>query len=181
MKRPSLFTALTNTMNAIGSLLVLLIMGVILTDVIGRGLFHDPLSGTPEIVAMSIAAIVFLQFPSTLRAGRVIATDGFMDWLHARSVKAGEYLEAAYHVLGGVMFTVVCVHVVPLALSAWEDNEFYGNIGVFTFPKWPVLSVIALGSAVMALQYFVLAVQFVRAGRRNERLMHVDLASKVVS
>ena len=173
--------ALTNGMNAIGSIMVLFIMVVILTDVVGRGLFKSPLSGTAEIVAMSIAAIVFLQFPSTLRAGRVIATDGFMDWVHSRSVRAEQFLLAAYHLLGGAMFVVVCRYVTPLVVSVWEGNEFYGNIGVFTFPKWPVFAIIAFGSAVMALQYFVLAGQFVGAGIRRERLIEIDPATKVVS
>ena len=63
-------------MNALGTLLVLFVMVVILADVIGRTALRAPLGGTSEIVAMSIAAIVFLQFPSTLRAGRVIRSDG---------------------------------------------------------------------------------------------------------
>jgi TRAP-type mannitol/chloroaromatic compound transport system permease small subunit len=182
MKRESSPLAiLTSGMNAIGTILVLFIMIVILTDVIGRGLFRAPLSGTVEIVSMSIAAIVFLQFPSTLRAGRVIATDGFIDWLHERSVRAEQFCLAAYHLLGGIMFSVVCRYVVPLVIGVWNDNEFYGNIGVFTFTKWPVFSIIAFGSAVMALQYFVLAWQFVGAGIRRERLLEVDPAARVVS
>jgi len=173
--------ALTSAMNAIGTVMVLFIMAVILIDVLGRALFRNPLEGTPEIVAMSIAAIVFLQFPSTLRAGRVIQTDGFLDWVHGRSVGAEQYLLAVYHVLGGLMFVVVCSFVWPLTVGVFANKEFYGNIGVFTFPKWPVFGIIVFGSAVMALQYFVLALQYVGAGRRGEPLMTVDPASKVVS
>lgn len=173
--------ALTSAMNAIGTVLVLFIMVVILVDVLGRALFKAPLSGTAEIVAMSIAAIVFLQFPSTLRAGRVIQTDGLLEWVGARSVRAEQYLLAAYHVLGGAMFVVVSAFVAPLALGVWRNAEFYGNIGVFAFPKWPVFAVIAFGSAVMALQYFVLAAHYVGAGARRVRLMTIDPATKVMS
>jgi len=173
--------ALTNAMNALGTVMVLFIMAVIVTDVMGRALFRAPLSGTAEIVAMLIAAIVFLQFPSTLRAGRVIQTDGLLEWIGARSVRTEQFLLALYHLLGGIMFVVVAAYVWPLVLGVWRNAEFYGNIGVFTFPKWPVFGIIAFGCSVMAIQYFVLALRFVGAGRRRVRLLTVDPASKVVS
>jgi len=173
--------ALIALMNALGTALVLLIMLVILADVLGRFLFANPLEGTAEIVAMSIAAIVFLQFPSTLRAGRVINTDAFLAWVARRSVRAEQWLLGAYHALGAAMFTVVCLHVRPLLAGAWEGNEFYGNIGVFTFPKWPVFAVITFGSGVMAVQYLALAWAHARAGARGERLMTIDPATRVLS
>ena len=130
---------------------------------------------------MSIAVVVFLQFPSTLRAGRVIAADGLVEWVGKRSIRWEQWLLAAHHVLGGVMFTIVCTHVYPLARGAVASGDFYGSLGVFTFPKWPVYSIITFGCAVMALQYIVLAVQYVQAGRRGERLIEVDPANKVMS
>ena len=173
--------ALAGVMNITGTLMVLVIMAVILVDVFGRFLFSRPLPGTPEIVAMSIAVVVFLQFPSTLRAGRVIAADGLVEWIGKRSICWEQWLLAAHHVLGGVMFIVVCTHVFPLARGAFANGDFYGSLGVFTFPKWPVFAVITFGCAVMALQYLVLAVQYVMAGRRGVRLIEVDPANKVMS
>ncbi len=181
MKGFSPLGMLAAAMNAAGTLMVLVIMVVILVDVFGRFLFARPLPGTPEIVAMSIAVIVFLQFPSTLRAGRVIATDGFLDWVGKRSIRAEQWLLAAYHVLGGVMFVVVSSHVWPLARGMYANGDFYGSLAVFTFPKWPVYGIIAFGCAVMALQYAVLAWQYVNAGVRRERLFEIDPANKVLS
>lgn len=182
MKSPSSpLAALAAGMNAVGTVLVLLVMLVILLDVMGRLVFNQPLEGTAQIVAMSIAAIVFLQFPNTLRAGRVISADGFLDWLAARSVRAEQWLLALYHLLGGGMFAVVCFHVSMLLAAAWVDKEFYGNVGVFTFPKWPVLAIIAFGCAVMTLQYLVLARSFLGAGRRRVRLMAVDPTTRMLS
>ena len=172
---------LAAVMNATGTLMVLVIMAVILVDVFGRFLFARPLPGTPEIVAMSIAVIVFLQFPSTLRAGRVIATDGFLDWVGQRSIRAEQWLLALYHLLGGSMFVVVSSHVWPLARGMFASGDFYGSLAVFTFPKWPVYSIIAFGCAVMAMQSVVLAVQYIGAGLRHERLFEIDPANKVLS
>ena len=172
---------LAAAMNAAGTGLVLVIMAVMLTDVGGRFLFGEPLAGTAEIVSMSIAAIVFLQFPSTLRAGRVINADGFLEWVAARSIRTEQWLLAAYHLLGGAMFVIVTMHVSPMLQGVYSGDEFYGNVGVFTFPKWPVFAVIAFGAAVMALQYFVLAGCFVRSGWRGLRFMTIDPALRVLS
>lgn len=172
---------LAAVMNAVGTCLIFVIMAVMLIDVGGRFLFNDPFEGTAEIVAMSISAIVFLQFPSTLRAGRVINTDGFLGWIGARSIRAEQWLLGVYHLIGAAMFVVVTVYVWPLARAAWASDEFYGNIGVFTFPKWPVFFVIAFGSGVMALQYLTLAAGYASAGWRRQRLIDIDPATRVLS
>ena len=44
MSPARLFDGLTRGMNALGTCLVLFIMGVVLADVIGRGLFSRPLT-----------------------------------------------------------------------------------------------------------------------------------------
>jgi TRAP-type C4-dicarboxylate transport system permease small subunit len=173
--------ALAKGMNACGTLMVLVIMAVILIDVFGRFFFKKPLPGTPEIVAMSIAVIVFLQFPSTLRAGRVIAADGLLEWVGNRSIRWEQWLLAAYHLLGGLMFAVVTRYVWPLVQNAYAQSDYYGSLSVFTFPKWPVFAIITFGCAVMSLQYVVLAVQYFGAGRRRERLFEIDPAMKVLS
>jgi TRAP-type C4-dicarboxylate transport system permease small subunit len=172
--------ALTAAMNAAGTVLVLVVMGVILVDIGGRFLFARPLPGTPEIVAMSIAAIVFLQFPSTLRAQRVIAAEGLVEWLGARSVRAEQWLLALHHAAGGAMFAIVCRFVWPLVREAHASQDYYGSLAVFTFPKWPVFAVIAFGSAVMTLQYLLLAGRFARAGWVRRRAFAVDPAAKML-
>jgi TRAP-type C4-dicarboxylate transport system permease small subunit len=173
--------ALVASMNAAGSCLVLLIMVVILVDVFGRFLFNKPLPGTPEIVAMSIVAVVYLQFPSTLRAHRVINSDGFLTCIAARSVRCEQYLLAGYHALGGMMFLIVCRYVAPLAAEVFDNGDYYGTPSVFSFPKWPVYAVVAFGCAIMALQYVVLTVEYARAGWGGRQLFEVDPAMKVLS
>lgn len=181
MKGASPLGVLAAAMNGIGSMMILVVMAVILIDIVGRFLFKQPLAGTPEIVAMSIAAIVFLQFPSTLRAGRVIAADGLLDLIGRRSIRWEQWLLALYHLLGGFMFAVVCVYVFGLTRGALAADDYYGSLSVFTFPKWPVYAVISFGCSVMVLQYIVLAAEYFAAGRRRERLLEVDLANKVLS
>jgi TRAP-type C4-dicarboxylate transport system permease small subunit len=177
----SAFGRMTRVMNVLGTGMVIFIMLVVLTDVAGRFLFKKPLTGTPEIVAMSIAVIVYLQFPSTLRAGRVISADGLVEMLGKRSVRAEQWLLAFHHLVGSAMFSTTCYFVWPLVVKAWVGNDFYGTVSMFAFPKWPIYGVIAFGSAMMAIQYLLLTIGLVRAGARNERLFEVDPANKVLS
>jgi TRAP-type C4-dicarboxylate transport system permease small subunit len=177
----ALFGRLTSAMNALGTCMVLFIMLVVLADVLGRFLFSSPLSGTPEIVAMSIAVVVYLQFPNTLRAGRVIAADGLAGVLAARSVRAEQWLLAFHHLAGAAMFAIAAWYVAPLVAKAWRGGDFYGSVALFSFPKWPVYAVVLFGCAVMALQYLALVWGLARAGLKRERLLPIDPAHKVLS
>lgn len=181
MSPARLFDALTRGMNALGTCVVLFIMGVVLTDVIGRSLFSQPLTGTAEMVAMSIAVVVFLQFPSTLAAGRVIAADGMVEWLGRRSVRAEQWLLAVHHAIGGVLFGIAAFYVWPLLRIAMASGDYYGNPAMFAFPKWPILAVICFGASVMAIQYGVMTIGFVRAGWQRRQFIVIDPANKVVS
>lgn len=179
--RESLFGRFIRLMNVAGTCMVLVIMLVILVDIGGRFLLSRPLTGTPEIVAMSIAVIVYLQFPSTLRAGRVISADGLLDWVGKRSVRWEQWILALHHLAGGLMFMIASGFVVPLVVRAWGSDDFYGTTSMFAFPKWPVLGVIAFGCGMMALQYFILTAQLIGAGRRGVRLIEIDPATKALS
>ena len=161
---------LVGAMNATGTALVLVVMAVILADVLGRLLLSRPLPGTPEIVAMSIAAIVFLQFPSTLRAGRVIAADGLLGLVGRRRPRLQRAVLALHHAVGAAMFAIVCRFVVPRVADAHADQDYYGSLSVFTFPKWPVFAIVAFGAGVMALQYALIAATHARAAWRGEPL-----------
>lgn len=173
---------LSELMNALGGVMILVIMVVILVDVLGRFLFSRPLPGTPEIVAMSIAAIVFMQFPNTLRAGRVISADGFLQFVGARSIRAEQALQALFHLCGGILFAIVAYYVWVLLRRCFLDGDYYGTLALFTFPKWIVMTVITLGCVVMACQYLMLAIKFVIGAVHGCRLIaDADVTTKVVS
>jgi TRAP-type mannitol/chloroaromatic compound transport system permease small subunit len=182
MLPPSWFGRLTAVMNVIGSCLIIFVMLIILADVCGRYFFSQPVRGVPEMVAMSIAAIVFLQFPHTLRAGRVIFTDGFLNWLARAHPRTEQSVLGVYHLLGAGMFAVIVWALVPLLRRTIETNDFFGVTGVFTFPKWPAHTIILIGAAVMTIQYFTLAVAFFRAAAQARRLnADLDPSERVVS
>ena len=70
---------ITSVLNIAGTLLIVGVMILVNSDVIGRGMFNAPISGVPEIVSMSIVAIVFLQVAQAFRKGRLTRSEAFIN------------------------------------------------------------------------------------------------------
>jgi len=146
--------ALTTVLNAIGTLLIVGVMLAINLDVLSRSLFGQPVSGVPEIVSMSIVAIVFLQIGHSLRVGGLTRAEILLDRLPLR-VRAG--LEAFYCLVGAGLCVVLFQGVVPLFERAWTRNVFVGAIGDFTAPTWPVRLIVLIGIVALGLQFLARA------------------------
>ncbi|MEM9975783.1 MAG: TRAP transporter small permease subunit [Pseudomonadota bacterium] len=145
--------ALTAGANVAGSALILALVALIAADVAGRNLFGAPVSGVPEMVSLSIVAIVFLQAPQALRAGRFTRSDGVIDALHARAPGVARALETVFDLIGiGVVSAILYTHW-PIFVRSWERGDFVGAVGDFTAPTWPVKAMLALGAALLALQF----------------------------
>ncbi|HYP85490.1 TRAP transporter small permease [Variovorax sp.] len=144
-------------LNAAGTVLIGFIMVVINVDVFGRFLFGKPLTGVTEMVIASIAAIVFLQFADTLRAGRIIQADALLRLLQARLPRGYHALQALFHLLGALTFSVILYATVPFLQRAIASGDTYGNPAVFSLPKWPVRAIMIVGCAAVLLQFLLLA------------------------
>lgn len=152
-----------DVMNAIGSLVIGAVMLLMCADVLLRDLARRPIDGVAELVATSIIVVVFLQLPATLRHGRMVRADLFLDPFVVRRPRAGLYLRAFYSLCGAFACGVIAYATWPLLARAWVDAEFLGVQGVFTFPTWPMRAVVVLGGALAALQYLLLALRDMRA------------------
>ena len=151
---------LTMAFNVIGTLLIVALMLLINADVIGRGVFLSPISGVPEIVSMSIVAIVFLQVAQAFRMGRFTRTDALLNALENRLPRARAALELLF--CGAGLFIIVALlnASYPLFVKAYDRGTFVGTVGDFIAPIWPVKLVIVVGCVMLALQ---LALAFIRA------------------
>jgi TRAP-type C4-dicarboxylate transport system permease small subunit len=114
------------------------------------------------MVAASIIVIVFLQLPSTVRHDRMSRADLFLDPFLARRPRGGRWLRAVFALAGVVACAIIAYATWPLLTRSWTNSEFIGVEGVFTFPTWPMRFVVALGAALAALQYLLLAWQDLR-------------------
>ena len=148
-----LLDAVTLACNVCGTVLILALMVLIGSDVAGRNLFGAPISGVPELVSLSIVAIVFLQAPQALRSGKMTRSTALADVLSKRLPGVARGLETLYDVMGMGVVAAILYATWPLFSKAWARGEFVGAIGDFTAPTWPVKAMILLGSSILILQF----------------------------
>jgi TRAP-type C4-dicarboxylate transport system permease small subunit len=144
---------------AAGSLLVLALVLLVDGDILGRELFAAPVRGTSELLALSIVAILFLQLPETVRAGRLARSELLLDRLRTRRPRLAHALDAAIHGLGAAVFLLLAIAVAPAALEAWREGLYVGAAGDFTAPIWPVRLVTVAGAALTALVFAEIALR----------------------
>jgi TRAP-type C4-dicarboxylate transport system permease small subunit len=152
------FTALLLGLNSIGTLWIFVLMVVINIDVIGRTLFTAPLPGVPELVKLSIVAIVFLQIGHTLASGRITRVDSVVAGLERKGPRLAAVLEGVYSLIGAAFFIVLLWACTPLFVRAWQRGDYAGIEGYVTYPYWPVYLILLIGSACAAVQYVLFAI-----------------------
>ncbi|MEP3280488.1 MAG: TRAP transporter small permease subunit [Stappiaceae bacterium] len=144
---------LTQGANICGSLLISALVVLIGADVLGRNLFNTPISGVPELVTLSIVAIVFLQAPQALKAGRMTRSDAVISQINRRLPKVGSALETLFDLLAIIVVGAILYATYPIFTRAFARSEFIGAAGDFTAPVWPVKLMILIGGTLLALQF----------------------------
>ncbi|PCH65591.1 MAG: hypothetical protein COC12_14350 [Rhodobacteraceae bacterium] len=142
----------TTGLNVIGTLLIVAIMVLVNWDVIGRGMFNAPVSGVPEIVSMSIVAIVFLQIAQTFRKGRLTRTEAVLGFVEKRAPRLRIALELGFSLAAIALVWQILSASTPLFVKSWVRGTYEGTIGDFTAPIWPVKLIILIGCAALLVQ-----------------------------
>lgn len=154
---PTLLRALdtcTQAANVVGSVLISLLVLLIGADVLGRNIFGAPISGVPEMVKLSIVAIVFLQAPQALKAGRMTRSDALINKINARFPKVGGSMETLFDLLAMSVMGAIIYASYPIFIKSWARADFVGAMGDFTAPTWPVKLMVLIGTALLLLQFF---------------------------
>lgn len=141
-------------MNSLATVWAFLLAVVILVDVVGRSFFGQPLQGTKEIVANSIVAIVFLQFPLAVRDGAFLRTTLLYD---AFSKFTRKLVDVAGYVIGLALFGAMAYGGWPDMMIGWEIGEFEGE-GAFRVPVYPIRTIIVVLSGLCAFGFALLVV-----------------------
>jgi TRAP-type mannitol/chloroaromatic compound transport system permease small subunit len=171
--RPSLLERAVIVMNAIGSLWVLLLVLLIDADAFGRTLFNAPIAGMIELVAVSLAVIVFCQLADTIRLGKLTRSDTYLARF-AAGVFFGRVIVAGFELLGAIVMALILAGTTPLLIQSYQRGYFIGVRGVFTFPDWPLRAVVVIGATAALFCFVVRAAQVWRgalephASRENE-------------
>jgi TRAP-type mannitol/chloroaromatic compound transport system permease small subunit len=153
---PTLLRALdacTQAANVVGSVLISLLVLLIGADVLGRNIFGAPISGVPEMVKLSIVAIVFLQAPQALKAGRMTRSDALINKINARFPKVGGSMETLFDLLAMLVTGAIIYASYPIFVKSWTRSDFVGAMGDFTAPTWPVKLMVLIGAALLLLQF----------------------------
>lgn len=145
-------------LNVVGTLLIVALMILVNADVIGRTAFLSPISGVPEIVSMSIVAIVFLQIAQAFRMGSFTRTDAFLSVLARRTPKVRHALELIYTLAALALIWFLFKASYPLFQKSWDRDTYIGTVGDFTAPIWPIKLIILIGCAALILQLLAAAV-----------------------
>lgn len=152
------------TLNAIGSLWVLVLVLLICADSFGRSFFSHPIEGVVEMVAVSMAVIVFCQLADTVRLGKLTRSDTLLAIFAGNRIRGGRAVLVFFDLLGALVMAMIVYGMFPLVIEAYERGYYLGNRGLFTFPEWPLKAIVVLGAAVSLLCFLVRSVNSWRNG-----------------
>jgi len=162
VSRPSAIVSLLHSsvvvLNAIGSLWVLLLVILICSDALGRSFFNHPIDGVTELVAVTMAVIVFCQLADTVRLGKLTRSDAFLSTLEASNSTLAALVVISFDILGIAVMVCIIWGTTPLLIESIERGYYIGEQGVFTLPDWPIKAIVVLGSVACALCFLVRAV-----------------------
>src|SRR5574340_1212361 len=129
---------LMTVLNAIGTAWIGVITVLISCDILGRVLFNSPIIGVPEIVKVSVVAIVWLQMSHTLKIGGHIRSDVILDRL---SSKGRAFIDLIASLLGAFVFGLLVYAGWDNMIEAWRIGEFEGELPV-RVPTYPVRTIV---------------------------------------
>lgn len=159
MKNRFSFNIVTSTMNSIGTAWVFVLLIMINLDIFSRFLFNRPIRGVPEIVSLSIVALVFMQIAHTLKVGRLTRAETLLNVLRAKTPRVAGFLEGVFYLVGAALFALILQGSYPMLIKAWKIDEYVGAQGDFMAPVWPVKLIILIGSAAAIIQFLIMAAQ----------------------
>ena len=150
-------------LNAFGSLWVLCIVLMICSDSFGRSFFNSPFDGVNEIVAVSMAFVVFCQLADTIRLDKLTRSDSFLPRMQASRLLLARVVVCSFDVLGMAIMIAIIVGTIPLLIESIERGYFVGESGIFTFPDWPIKAMVVFGSLMATLCFGARALTHWRA------------------
>lgn len=165
--RPNLLSILVNASNVVGVVLIWVMAALMCIDVLSRNILSRPIPGVSDLVASAVVLIVFLQLASAVRNDRLTRADFLFSPLQSRSPLSGRVLSLVFNIIGIAVCIGIAYWTIPRLSNAWTRNEFVGNVGIMTFPRWPMPAVVLFGSVLAALQFLAKALHDI-TGTKDE-------------
>jgi TRAP-type C4-dicarboxylate transport system permease small subunit len=147
-----LSTAVTS-LNALGTVIIIAMMGLICADVLSRNLLGASLPGVIELTELGIVSIVYLQIADTYKSGKLLRSDGIISVIEAKLPRIGFAINALFDFTGAILFFYIAKSAQQRTIEAWHGGYYLGNQGAFTAPTWPMELTVAVGSALLSLLF----------------------------
>lgn len=188
------FTIVAMIANAVGTVVIFLLVGIMNFDVIARGVFHAPLRGVVELVIFSLVLIVFLQLPDVVRNNRLTRSDGFLVLAEQRFPAFANILARSIDLAAAIFMGLIawtywpefvesiesCHFITPPEFgpvpsgdllvdlkTAFARCEYFGTPGIFTAPWWPAKFAIVFSVSLCCIMFLFKTV----LGNRNPVLI----------
>ncbi len=145
-------------MAALGTVLIVVLMGIICSDVVARNLFNASLPVVAELSALTLVMIVYLQLGAAVRHNRLARAELIFAAIQARSLGSAAVIEAVFQLAGAVMLAIIAWATLGILEADLARGRYIGVTGVLTIPTWPFRLVILFGVAVAAVQFIAQAV-----------------------
>lgn len=150
----------TTSLNSLGTLLIMAMMGLICADVLSRNLLGQSLPGVIELAELGIVSIVYLQIADTYKSGKLLRSDGIIKLIATKFPRAGWAINALFDSTGVVLFFYIAKAGFARFNDAWQGDFYLGNLGSFTVPTWPMELAVAVGSALMAALFLASVLRY---------------------
>lgn len=143
------------------------LMLLILCDILARNIFDSPLRGVPEMARESVVAIVFLSLPFSLANNRWIKSDLLVRPITRHAPHFAMYMMAFFHSFSSLIMGVIAFESLRLLMISVQIRDYVGAQGIFTFPVWPVKTIIVIGSLLTAVVFARKAIDCISEARRG--------------
>lgn len=145
-------------LNVAATAWIFVMIMLVVLDVGGRILLKAPLTGTPEIIKISIPAITFLQIGYVLMIEAHIRSEVILGRVSARKAALLNILSS---VMGLGVFAMNFYAGWDLTVVAWAVGEYEGE-GALRVPTAPIRTIIQIGSVIMMIQFTRMICKYAR-------------------
>jgi len=156
-RRQSWFGTITIALNAVGTVLILLMAIAVNLDILGRELLSQPVAGVTEFLGLSIVAVVFLQMANTLREDRHVSNDLILAAIARKRPRLAAFFYGLFHLIGAALMTFIAWYVFPIFRENYAGDYYKGTAGMIEIPVWPFMLIVLIGAVVTIGQYLILA------------------------
>ena len=145
-------TSIADSASILASAWIAFLAFFITWDVVARGVFSAPLTGTAEIVAHSLVAITFLQLPAAIAHGSLLRATVIYDRL---GTVGKRIVNTLAYLFGLAFFTAILVGGWSNLVTGWQIREFAGH-GALRVPIYLVRTLVFAFSLYACLIYLLL-------------------------